>query len=1049
MAEEFPIIVSIDPAPANKAADRVIGALGDIEKKGASAGAAVSKSLGDGLRSVDKAAAAAGASVQRALSAGTSARAASPVSDLLAELNAITAFGKANAKGFAPSVGAGGALKEVNALISGMNGLAHETRAAGAMFDDMAQKSSGLTTSLRALVPVLGAAFVAKKIGDYSDSFVNLQNKLAVVTDSSEELKRVTADLYKQSQANRISFEGTAALYSRLANTTAEMGISQAQLLAFTDQLGKAVKISGASAAEANNAMIQLSQGLASGTLRGDELRSVLEQLPTVADVIAKGLGVTRGRLRELGAEGKITSKDIIRSFSLAEAELNDKFGKTVPTIADAITKLQNTLVMFAAKLQPIMGPLVQIFLTLVDVLGSVLTAFGPLIAVVGKLASVASGAVSAVSGLVTTITEGVSEAFGQVADDIASLGGNMSEYDAGLDQVKRTQEAVSAGMRGASADANLLGDTMLSDAEKTIKAVKAKEAAAKANRSLAESMLDPEARLLLIVERGQQADEMFKRLARTINEAMVNGAIAAFAAASKRAADELKKYRDELEGVLAAADPAAAAVALLSDQQETLNQAVRAGDLTQEQAAIAYDALAAAAESVIDPLGALERSLADETAEITFGLTAKKADIRLRKELNALAAAGVVVTDEQEAALRKQLERLDAAEKKRDKARSSSKASGNAAKDFARELQGILDAANPTAAAVRHLADQQDVLTKATAKYPARAAEFKAASEQIAAAARAAVDPIGAVTRGLEDELRLRTELLDSSEAGIRLREILADLDAKGVTTSKAQRDELASTLKFIELYGEAERRAAGAAEARREAASTSAAAVDAEWERRAKRFDEAAESQAAWQAELNNSLGGGLKAGIKEAAQDLVNVGDMVKGAFGSAVNGLEENLANAFMGAETNWSALADSILGDIAKIAAKMALLSLIGGIATGGSSFSVGAGQSALGDLFGFAKGGQFIVPGAGAQDSQVAAFKVSPRERVTIETEKQQRQNDRAAFGGGRGGDVSVVNSFVLDPRDLVRAVNTAEGRRHMAEAVRMDPRAFASRMRR
>lgn len=194
----------------------------------------------------------------------------------------------------------------------------------------------------RALI-ALGGVYLVKETLQMADNLTNLQNRLKLVTKGTEELTAVTKELFVISNDTRSSYESTAELYARVALATKEMGISQRETLDFTKSLNQAVILSGASATEASAAIIQLSQGMASGTLRGDELRSVLEQLPAVADVIAKSMGVTRGELRELGTEGKITAKDIIDAFAKSADELNNNFGQTVPTISQSLVVLKNS----------------------------------------------------------------------------------------------------------------------------------------------------------------------------------------------------------------------------------------------------------------------------------------------------------------------------------------------------------------------------------------------------------------------------------------------------------------------------------------------------------------------------------------------------------------------------------------------------------------------------------------------------------------------------------------------------------------------------------
>lgn len=205
-----------------------------------------------------------------------------------------------------------------------------------------AKSTGGAMALLKRALLALGGIAIIRGLLRLSDTFTNIQNRLRTVTDSVAELNVVTKELFEISRLTRSSFEGTAEVFARTALAVKDLGISQRETLQFAESLNKAVVLSGAGAQEANNALIQLSQGLASNTLRGDELRSVLEQLPVVADVIAKGLGVTRGELRELGKQGKITAEDILRSFRDAREELDERFKETVPTIGQAFGILRN-----------------------------------------------------------------------------------------------------------------------------------------------------------------------------------------------------------------------------------------------------------------------------------------------------------------------------------------------------------------------------------------------------------------------------------------------------------------------------------------------------------------------------------------------------------------------------------------------------------------------------------------------------------------------------------------------------------------------------------
>ncbi len=198
--------------------------------------------------------------------------------------------------------------------------------------------------TLQRALGLIGGALIVRQLAQTIDAFTLLQNRLRVVTNSQEELIATQEELFDISQRTRTALRGNVELFTRLALASRELGKSQAEVLQITESLNQAVIISGASATEARNAIIQLSQGIASGALRGDELRSVLEQLPVVADVIAKELAITRGELRAFGQTGKITADVIFEAFKNSREELEERFLKTVPTLGQAFTKLSNAV---------------------------------------------------------------------------------------------------------------------------------------------------------------------------------------------------------------------------------------------------------------------------------------------------------------------------------------------------------------------------------------------------------------------------------------------------------------------------------------------------------------------------------------------------------------------------------------------------------------------------------------------------------------------------------------------------------------------------------
>lgn len=229
----------------------------------------------------------------------------------------------------------------------------NKTGAAGANAGSRTQKGMNaaqksvlnLQKQVGKLIVAFGGIFIVPKIIRLLDTYQQLENRLRVVARAGEDLSVTFNKLESIADSTRSSLTGTVELYARLALATKEMALQQATLLQVTKSINQAIIVSGASAKEAENGLIQLSQGLASGALRGDELRSVLEQLPRVADVIAKRLGVTRGELRKLGEAGALASGLIIDAFLQDQAALDREFAKTQETVGQAMVLLQNRLI--------------------------------------------------------------------------------------------------------------------------------------------------------------------------------------------------------------------------------------------------------------------------------------------------------------------------------------------------------------------------------------------------------------------------------------------------------------------------------------------------------------------------------------------------------------------------------------------------------------------------------------------------------------------------------------------------------------------------------
>ncbi len=204
--------------------------------------------------------------------------------------------------------------------------------------------------AIKTLASHLAAFITINSTIDKMDSYTGLQNRLKLVTNSQTELNRAMNDTFAIAQNTRQSWESAAQVYQGFANNAKALGLSMSDTARLTETVSKAVAISGSSAQASEAALIQFNQALSSGTLRGEELNSVMEQTPGLAKAIAEGMGITVGQLRTVAATGSITSAELVKALTKAKASVDNLFSKTDITIGQSITLLNNELGKFVGE---------------------------------------------------------------------------------------------------------------------------------------------------------------------------------------------------------------------------------------------------------------------------------------------------------------------------------------------------------------------------------------------------------------------------------------------------------------------------------------------------------------------------------------------------------------------------------------------------------------------------------------------------------------------------------------------------------------------------
>lgn len=212
------------------------------------------------------------------------------------------------------------------------------------------RRFASMARSVRGLLGGMAFGVAIKEVVQLADAYTLMNNRLNVVSKSSGDLELVQRRVMEISKEARASVEDTAELYSRYSFALKDAGVTTNEVLDFTEALSKAVKVSGASSSEAAGALRQLSQGLAAGALRGEELNSIMEQMPIVADLIAQKMGVTTGELKKLGEQGAITREKVFQALIDGLGDLRKSFDNTTPTISEGLTTLGDSLLRFVGR---------------------------------------------------------------------------------------------------------------------------------------------------------------------------------------------------------------------------------------------------------------------------------------------------------------------------------------------------------------------------------------------------------------------------------------------------------------------------------------------------------------------------------------------------------------------------------------------------------------------------------------------------------------------------------------------------------------------------
>lgn len=210
--------------------------------------------------------------------------------------------------------------------------------------DKAGNKVDSLFSKLRNLAMFAGVSLTLGSIVKTIDEWKVIEGQVNNVTKSQQESKAVQKEIYNIASRTRQQYGSTAELFTSVARNAQELKKSTKDILLFTEDVSNAMLLGGGSAASQEAALVQLGQALGSGTLRGDELNSIMEQAPRLAKAIAEGMGTTIGQLRQMGQEGKLTAQDVFKAIRSQSDRLKMELGKMPWTVGQASNKMQNAL---------------------------------------------------------------------------------------------------------------------------------------------------------------------------------------------------------------------------------------------------------------------------------------------------------------------------------------------------------------------------------------------------------------------------------------------------------------------------------------------------------------------------------------------------------------------------------------------------------------------------------------------------------------------------------------------------------------------------------
>lgn len=436
-----------------------------------------------------------------------------------------------------------------------------------------AASTDALTSSVKRLAAAVLSIRAVKGIFSLSDAMTSTTARLDMMNDGLQTTAELNDMIFASAQRSRGAYQETADLVSKLGVLAGDAFGSSAEIVAFAEQINKQMTIAGTSTAGAQAAMLQLTQAMSSGVLRGEELNSILEQAPTIAQSIADYLGVSVGVMRDMASEGQITAQVVKNAMFAAAEETNAKFEAMPYTWGQVWTSAMNTLTQAFQPVLNAIGKLADLAGNNIDTVIGLFYGLAAAVAVYAAGQAIATGAAQTffatlLSNPLTYIALLIGVVVAAVYNWVQSVGGLQTAWLICVDTITTAWEGLVIGFTGLWYSIQNFGGLI------SLKFVEIAYNVADAVGSMKVSVL-------------------------TIIQEMVNGAI-----------DLINDFTSKINAILGtsigAIDHVTFAATAAAEYQA--NKQARADDLAQRQAA--YD------KAVADHDAALEQMQADRLAD-------------------------------------------------------------------------------------------------------------------------------------------------------------------------------------------------------------------------------------------------------------------------------------------------------------------------------------------------------------------------------------------------------------------------------------------------